>query len=206
LELAITLRLLLTVACCVIGKATLAAEPIMTFRCEGPFGRDASHAKLVSRYGAANVVTEYDGQEDADVTVVFPRDPERKLRIKWKDEKARRNPEHIAVAGRSWSVAGVAMGTSLIELERLNGRPFKLNYFDGDYGGAITDWLGGRFQSPLSGGCVFGAFVWIDDKRIPESVNRAIDEEGAPTGEMISSSTALRAAKPLVTQMGVRFK
>jgi hypothetical protein len=152
------------------------------------------------------VVTEYDGQEDADVTVVFPRDPERKLRIKWKDEKARRNPEHIAVAGRSWSVAGVAMGTSLIELERLNGRPFKLNYFDGDYGGAITDWLGGRFQSPLSGGCVFGAFVWIDDKRIPESVNRAIDEEGAPTGEMISSSTALRAAKPLVTQMGVRFK
>jgi len=134
----------LTVAYCLIGTAALAAEPTMTFKCEGPFGRDAAHAKLASKYGAANIVTEYDGEADAEVTVLFPNDPERRLKIQRKDQKARRNPGHITIAGRSsWSVAGVAIGTSLIELERLNGGPFKLNYFEGDYGGAITDWLGG---------------------------------------------------------------
>jgi hypothetical protein len=200
----VTLRAL-TVACCFIGAAALAAEPTRTLTCEGPFGRDATHAKLASKYGAGNIATEYDGQADAEITVLFPNDPERRLKIQWKDQKARRNPGHITIAGRSsWSVAGVAIGTSLVELERLNGGPFKLNYFEGDYGGAITDWLKGRFQAPLSGGCVFGAFVGIDE-RLPAALGKALDEEVTPDRSLLSSGTGLRAAKPVVNQMIVGF-
>jgi hypothetical protein len=195
----------LTVAFCFIGTATFAAEPARTFKCEGPFGRDATHAKLASKYGAGNIVAEDDGDADAEVTVLFPNDPERRIKIQWKDQKARRNPGHITIAGRSsWSVAGVAIGTSLIELERLNGGPFKLNYFEGDYGGAITDWLRGRFQVPLSGGCVLGAFVGIDE-RLPDAVSKALDEEVTQDRSLLSSGTGLRAAKPVVSQMILSF-
>ncbi|MES5487698.1 hypothetical protein QMZ05_33540 [Bradyrhizobium sp. INPA03-11B] len=194
---------LLTVACCFIGTATLAAEPTRTFKCEGPFGREATHARLASKYGAANIATEYDGEADAEVTILFPNDPERRLKIQWKDQKARQNPQYFTIEGRSsWSVAGVAIGTSLIELQRLNGGPFKLNYFEGDYGGAITDWLKGRLDAPVSGGCVLGAFVGIDE-RLPES--KALDEEVTPDRSLLSSGMRLRAAKPVVTQMIVSF-
>ena len=195
----------LTVSFCIIGTAALAAEPTKTFECKGPFGRDATHAKLASTYGAANILTEYDGELDADVTVLFPKNPERRLTIKWKDAKARRNPEYITIAGRSWSVAGVAIGISLIELERLNGGPFKLNYFEGDYGGAITDWLMGHFQVPLPGGCVLGAFVAIDE-RLSEAESKALDDEVTSDRSLLSSGVGLRAAKPVVSKMAVSFK
>jgi hypothetical protein len=195
----------LIIACCLIGTATLAAEPTKILTCEGPFGRNETHAKLASKYGAANTVTVNDGEADADVTILFPDDPQRRLKIQWKDEKARRNPWHITIAGRSsWSAAGVAIGTSLIELERLNGRPFKLNYFEGDYGGAITDWLSGRFTAPLSGGCVLGAFVGIDE-RLPAAASKALDEEVTPDRSLLSSGMGLRASKPVVNQIIVTF-
>ncbi|WP_145928003.1 hypothetical protein [Bradyrhizobium neotropicale] len=158
---------------------------------------------MASKYGAANIATEYDGEADAEVTILFPNDPERRLRVQWKDQKARRNPGYFTIEGRSsWSVAGVTIGTSLIELERLNDGPFKLNYFEGDYGGAITDWLKGRFDAPVSGGCVLGAFVGIDEQ-LPES--KALDEEVTPDRSLHSSGAKLRAAKPVVSKMIVSF-
>jgi hypothetical protein len=195
----------LTIAFCFIATASLAAEPTRTFKCEGDFGRRATHAKLASKSGAANLVTEYDGEADAEVTILFPNDPERRLKIEWKDQKARRTPAHITIALRSsWSVAGVAIGTSLVELERLNGGPFKLNYFEGDYGGAITDWLSGHFNTPLSGGCVLGAFIGIEGQ-LPEAASKALDKEVTPDRSLLSSGIGLRSAKPVVTQMIVSF-
>jgi len=198
-------RRFLIVAWCLVNTAAPAKEPANTFKCEGPFGRDATHAKLAAKYGAANIATDDDGEADAEVTILFPNDPERRLKIEWKDQKGRRKPAHITITGRSWwSVAGVAIGTSLVELEDLNGGPFRLNYFEGDYGGAITDWLGGRFNAPLSGGCVPGAFVGIDE-RLPDAESKALDQEVAPDRSLLSNGAGLRAAKPAVNEMIVSF-
>lgn len=199
---------LLTLACCLVGAAALAAEPATTFKCEGPFGRDASHAKLAAKYGAANVTTDLDFQpgENVDVTILFPNDPARRLKIEWKDRKARRNPRLIRIEDEhsTWSVAGVAIGTSLVDLERLNGRPFKLIYFEGDYGGDIFDWRGGRFDAPLPGGCLFGASVGIADK-LSEGVGAAMNAEIIENGALLSSGPGLRAAKPEVGRMLISF-
>lgn len=199
----VVVRRLLTAACCLIGTTTLAAET--TFECKGPFGRDASHAKLASKYGAANIATEYDELADADATILFPNDPGRRLKLLWKDRKGRRNLGYISIGGHSsWSVAGVTIGTSLIELERLNDGSFKLNNFDGDYSGAITDWLKGRFDTPLSGGCMFGASVGIDE-HLAEAVKKALDKEVTPNGSLLSSGMGLHAAKPMVIEIIVSF-
>lgn len=50
-----------------------------------------------------------------------------------------------SIPGSHWVSAdhGVRIGTSLAELNRLNGKPFKLSGFGWDYGGSITDWQGG---------------------------------------------------------------
>jgi hypothetical protein len=200
---------LLTLACCLVGKAALAAEPATTFNCEGPFGRDGSDAKLAAKYGAANVTIEEDVKLDGEVvkvTILFPNDPARRLKIEWKDRKARRNPRVITIEHEhsTWSVAGVAIGTSLVDLERLNGRPFKLNYFEGDYGGDIFDWRGGRFDAPLPGGCLFGASIGIAET-LPETVGKAMNAEIIENGALLSSGPGLRAAKPTVGQIFISF-
>jgi hypothetical protein len=204
LEMIVTTRSLIF-ACCFVGTTALAAEPAKPFSCEGPFGHDSTYAKLASTYGAANITTEQDAEADTEVTILFPKDPGRRLKIQWKDTKTRRNPMLITMDEHSsWSVAGVAMGTSLIELERLNGGPFKLNYFEGDYGGAITDWLGGHFGTQLSGGCRFGAFVGIDGE-VPEAVNQVMNAEITQDRSLLSTGRGLRAAHPVVTEMFVSF-
>ena len=47
--------------------------------------------------------------------------------------------------GGGWRSAehGVRIGTSLAQLQRLNGGPFSFSGFGWDYGGNVTDWRGG---------------------------------------------------------------
>jgi len=188
------------------GRAS--AEPPagkpQTFKCEGSFGPDASHAKLAKEFGAANIDTEEYWDADWEVTVVFPKDPQRRLIIQWKDHEARRKPASIKLEGSLWSAAGVTIGTPLAELERLNGGPFKLNDFEGDYGGAITDWMGGRFTMPFSAGCRLGLSVWFDEN-LPEAMDGAMEKELLPDRSLLSSGAGLRAAKPVVNEMTVIF-
>ncbi|MTB50857.1 hypothetical protein [Lewinella sp. W8] len=41
---------------------------------------------------------------------------------------------------------GIRIGTTLAELNELNGNPFELMGFDWDYGGVVTDWRGGNLE------------------------------------------------------------
>jgi hypothetical protein len=192
------------VVCCLLGMPALAAERTTPFKCEGQFGRNASHAKLAATFGADNAVSNEDAESDSEVTILFPNNAARRLKIEWNDQKSRRGLRHVTITGLSWSVAGVVIGMPLVELERLNGGPFKLNYFEGDYGGAITDWLGGRFNAPLSGGCVLGVFVGIDERH-PDAPTQALEKEVMPDRSLLSSGAGLRATKPVVSKMIVSF-
>lgn len=50
--------------------------------------------------------------------------------------------------GGQWTSAehGIRVGTSLAQLNRLNGRPFEFYGFDWDYGGLVSDWKGGTLE------------------------------------------------------------
>ena len=46
--------------------------------------------------------------------------------------------EFIRIVGRNWKTEnGIHVGTSIEELERINGAPFELSGFDWDYGGMV---------------------------------------------------------------------
>lgn len=103
---------------------------------------------LVARYGAANVRRDWVDQGEGmlvDGTILFPDDPERLLEIQWKDTVGRSGPLVVFASGRRWMIApGLGIGTTLQEIERMNGRPFRLSEFRGHYPGTVVDWTGGQ--------------------------------------------------------------
>jgi hypothetical protein len=124
----------------------------------GQVGQDASENSLRKAYGAGNVtrveVPLGEGETEQG-TAVFAGDADREIRILWRDTVGSKNPKVIHVKGRGWRTEeGVGLGSSLKELERLNGRPFQITGFGWDYSGTIVSWEGGRLEALQSAGRV----------------------------------------------------
>jgi hypothetical protein len=190
--------LLMTMLFAAPAGAAVAEE----FSCAGPFGRDASHAGLVKAYGAANVSFEavFRGGEQVPMTVVFPKDSERRLMVRWVDGEGRRGLDAVVIPSPGWSVGGATVGMPIASVERLNGRPFKLTDFLGsDSDGAVSNWQGGKFDTALPGGCRVGAVIGVNDadanstQWLPHPDGLASDDE------------ALRAADPRLYELTVSF-
>jgi hypothetical protein len=148
-----------------------------TLTCEGPFAKDSSHAKLIASFGTANVAfQEIQGDEGLTLmaSVVYPKDPRRRLEILWKDEESRRSPGAIWISGGAqWTVGrDVRIGADLAQIEATNGRPFKLRGFDTDYAGTVTDFQGGVL-SRQPGGCRL-SMSFAADEKAPASAYRKL--------------------------------
>lgn len=122
-----------------------------------PVTRRTTKDDLVRRYGASNVaegkVNVGQGQSEQG-TLLFPHDPRRTLHILWRDSKLKRLPVYVQVEGKAslWKAAGgISLGTTLKELEHLNGGPFLLSGFGWDYSGTVTSWQGGSLEKQLTG-------------------------------------------------------
>jgi len=135
---------------------------------------------LVQAYGTANVV-----DQDVDVgegetqpgTVIFPKDPERLIEILWKDPDKKTLPASAQLSGAKsrWKTAhSISLGTSLKDLERLNGRPFKLTGFGWDYSGTVTSWENGSLAAAFAGG--HGRVIIRLDSPTSESADKDVDQ------------------------------
>jgi hypothetical protein len=174
------------------------AAAARVIKCEGPLGRNASHAGLAKAFGNNQVVyQEVDGAQDKKIkaSVLYPDDPKARLEFIWRDEKARRQPVLIRAKDQSaWSAAnGVRIGAALADIEKMNGRPFKLSGFDWDYGGRVTDWRGGALSKPQPGGCMLGIeFVHPEDAP-EENLTKVSGDQ-----EFLSDNADMRAVEPYV--------
>jgi hypothetical protein len=186
---------LLAVACSMASAER--ATPARVVKCEGPFGRNATHADLVKAFGGNNVVDRdvegVDGQP-IKASVVYPNDPKAKIQVIWSDEKARRGPTVYVKDQSAWAAAnGIHIGSALAEVEKLNGKPFKLSGFDWDYGGHVRDWQGGALAKPLPGGCIL-AVEFVHPEDAPEESLAKV----AGDMDVLSDSADLRAVEPYV--------
>jgi hypothetical protein len=172
------------------------------FSCAGPFGRNASHAGLVKEYGAANVSHEevFMAGDTIPMTVVFPRDPERRLMVHWLDDNGHRGLGAVIIRSPGWTAGGATVGMSIADVQRLNGRPFKLMDFQGsDNDGQVLDWQGGKLEATLAGGCRIGAVFGINDADIDQA-------QGSPHDDgLISEDPGLRKADPRLYELTVYF-
>ena len=95
-------------------------------------------ADLAKIYGAGNVqykkVPAAEGQEQPGA-VIHAGTPD-ELQVGFTEDSKR--IEFIRIVGTRWQTKeGIRIGTSLAELERINGGPFQFSGFGWDYGGAV---------------------------------------------------------------------
>jgi hypothetical protein len=194
-------RLLLTTVFC--ASSSVAGAKAAELSCTSPVSRESGHTQLVPALGASNIARDvYQTYGDGlNVSVVFPKDPKRRLMVFWRDDPGLRIPADVVVQPPSaWSVGGLTIGMSMADAERLNGKPFKVIDVGGDGGGWDTNWMGGRL-STLPGGCR----LVVDFKTSPDAWKAAHWEPAGNIDSASSDDPALRAANPTVTKLSLRF-
>ena len=88
--------------------------------------------------------------------------------IYYDPEIAQNKPAFIRInqPGTDWKTdKGITLGTSIEELQRINGKPFMLSGFGWDYGGRVTDWQGGALDAGL-----MIQLEYAGDGEMPESI------------------------------------
>jgi hypothetical protein len=179
------------------GKSNIVA-------CSGIFAKDSSHAKLTSAFRSHNVSyaqVETNSGGKAMASVLYPKDPKRRLEVWWSQPATKSDTHLIVINGQSdWIAPGeVHLGLTLADLEKLNGKPFKLSGFDKDQVATLSDWDGGTLSAP-AGGCKIGISLRADPKA-PAATLAGLRADRA----YASSDASLRAANPTVSEILVAY-
>jgi hypothetical protein len=186
-----------------VARASRSAKPNIV-ACSGVFGRDSSHAKLASAFQSKNVAfTQVDDSAGAKVmaSVLYAKDPKRRLEVWWSKPASRSDTHLIVINGQSdWIAPGdLHLGLTLDELEKLNGKPFKLSGFDKNHVATLSDWNGGLLEA-LAGGCKVGISLRADPHTAASTLSDLPSDRG-----FTSSDAALRAANPTVSEILVAY-
>ena len=172
--------------------------------CSGTFGKDSSHLKLAMTFDSKNITftdVESSGGSKVPASVLFPKDPKRRLEVWWANPAARSDTYLIVINGQSdWSApGGLRLGLNLAQLEKLNHKAFKLKGFDKDGTATVSDWDGGALAS-LPGGCKSGVSLRADPK-VPADTVTAL----AADKEYSSEDPEMRAVKPAVSEILIGY-
>ena len=189
------------------ASATSSASPwqILPARSAGPVTPASSEASLKQQLGPDVVKTtriELGEGETTPGTVLFPADSLRRAEIVWHDTVNRSRPARLVLRGSrsEWKVGpGISLGTSLRELERINGRPFTLAGFGWDYAGVITEWGGGALDSALG-----GVKLYVDPG--PAQYQSAAYSQVLGDRDYSSSLSPMQQLNPRVAQIFVDFE
>lgn len=173
---------------------------------DGTVGPQTSRGELARRFAGAvtDTMIHMGEAQFAPGTVVHANDQLRRLEVVWQDS-ARSKPWRVQVAGDSsrWTVGpGITLGTTLAELERLNGRPLSLTGFGWDYGGTVMGWDQGALEQALIGGN--GRVILrlaVDSAAIGSEDARRVSGDGV----FRSDDPAMRRLDPAVRQIIVEY-
>jgi hypothetical protein len=214
----------------IVASPALAQAPdpwlVVPDKSVGPITPKTTPPDLVRIFGAGNVKEEMVGPggdaEAEPATVVNGKSPETSLVIFWdKLDKVGHHPDaaahpafislchanNLPAKKCKWHLAGgIAVGTSLRELEDLNGSSFTLAGFGWDYEGVVTDWKGGKLDSLLKGcGGVGLALQPGGEVGVPGSDTAKWHEQVSGDHEFPSNLPAMQALNPVVFSINVKF-
>lgn len=209
-----TSRIPLALLCALViaspGATGAAPGPERALDCTIAFPAAISHASLVSRHGASNVVDAEieigEGQRERG-TVLFTTSDADRLEILWQDPHARTRPRRVIVRGErsNWTAPrGLALGTDLRNVERINGRPFRLAGFGWDYGGTQLAWSGGTLEHAAGPGCTLRVRLNPPvgtDERSPKQYAQVTGGN-----EYSSSHPAMQAINPRVHEIWLEYR
>jgi hypothetical protein len=184
----------------------------------GPITAETSETSLGALFGPAQV-RHIDVQLGEGTTTpgtaIYPDDADRRIEIVWTDSTHTRVRE-IRLAGNSstWRTAeGISLGSTLKDIERLNGFPFRLTGFGWDYAGTIIGCGRGRLTMLGCSGSARADSEHTPRHRsvivrlAPDSSAQWRPESRQVTGdrEFSSGHPAMQSLNPRVYQMIVSF-
>lgn len=176
----------------------------------GGITRNSSESDLKRIYGRRNVRdTQVDlGEGEMETgTAIYPNDSAKTIEIVWKDAARKRFPKRIQLTGDARSIwktrHGITLGTSLKQLERINGRTFELLGFGWDYAGTVVSWKGGKLER------AFGKDNEAITIRLGDSPNQklSVAESESVMGdrEFSSGNRVMRKINPKIYQIIISF-
>jgi hypothetical protein len=124
----------------------------------GPVTRTSTEASLLKAFGKQAFrasINIGEGMTEPGL-ILYAEDPARRLAILWNDDKPVGHPATIFICYEApdppcrWRTStGITLGTTLKDLERLNGKPFEMVVWGSDVGGNVTDYHGGTLNRRL---------------------------------------------------------
>lgn len=166
--------------------------------------KKTTEKELVHHYGTINVTrdTIYVEEDMYEIgTKLFP-DTANELLITWKDTKTFLQPKWIIIRKPTtqWYMAnGIAIGSDLKTLERLNESPFCFLGFGWGLQGTVIDWNGGALEK------VFSEYDRVIIKLSPEIDFIEIPELFIGDTEINSSHSAMQIMNPKVYEVLLEF-
>ncbi len=118
----------------------------------GPIRASTTKSELVAMFGAEAVQDKEIDIGEGDYhpgALIYPNDQTRSLAIVWELGYVRvcYNLNPFGKERCRWKTPqGISIGTTLKDLETLNGRPFNVAYYGWDGGGFVASWQGGRLS------------------------------------------------------------
>ncbi|MEO5923934.1 MAG: hypothetical protein ABIR70_08920 [Bryobacteraceae bacterium] len=211
------MRSSLAVILCAIG---LAAQTQSTARDTlivpgvrvGPVNRLSTEASLLRELGSAAVVADIEtGEGNVERgLLLYNDDPARRLAVVFNNEMPPHAgfvficyPARVEKRKCDWKTAdGIGMGTTLLELERLNRRPFTMVAWGSDVGGNVVSYEGGKLdlRNPA-------AELWLTLYADP-GIKLSSQEHDSVNGrerDIPSSAPALRKLNPRVSDLRFVF-
>lgn len=181
---------------CTPAQNGQAAEPDFTIelgkRVGAVTGR-STLAQLKEAYGAKDVkATDLPGPEGTTIkgAIIFA-GGDREMHVVWNPEKVGKEVFDVQLVGKAWVIADkLKLGATVSDVEKVNGGAFMLTGFEWDLGGYAN------FKMGKLEGKVTVRFETRGD--VAESI----------MGDVLVSSTskALLAARPVVSEIGVMFR
>jgi hypothetical protein len=171
--------------------------------CSGPFAKDSGMLALAVAFDSRNVVFEEEDVSGTKVaaTVIYPKDPKRRLEVWWSNPGNRTGTYLISINGKStWTgPSGLHLGLDVAQLEKLNHKPFKIKGYDKDGNASVSDWDGGALAS-LPGGCKSGLSMRAAPKTAPDAISAL-----SPDKVYNSDDPEVRATKPTVSEILIGY-
>ncbi|MGB6503047.1 MAG: hypothetical protein WBE99_06255 [Xanthobacteraceae bacterium] len=172
--------------------------------CTGIFSQSSNALRLAMTFDYKNVTfgdVDADGGTKVKASIVFPNDPKGRLDVWWSNPAERSGTYLIDIKGKStWGApGGMRLGLDLMQMEKLNKKPFKLKGFDKNGVATVSDWDGGALAA-LAGGCKSGVNLSADPKAAADAVSAMSADK-----EYSSSDPAMRSLKPTVSEILIGY-
>jgi hypothetical protein len=172
--------------------------------CAGIFSKESNHLRLAMTFDYKNVTfgdVDANGGAKVQASIIFPNDPKRRLEVWWSNPAERSGTYLIDIKGKStWGApGGMRLGLTLVQLEKLNKKPFKLKGFDKNGVATVSDWDDGALAS-LAGGCKSGVMLTADPKASADAVSAMPADK-----EFSSADPAIRSVKPTVSEILIGY-